>query len=519
MKKARRALAAVLIAACLALTGCQPSVPVISGESGEVVATLPPPAIRYEPPIGDAGLEFDTTATLFLPRADGVRLIAQRVKATLPAGRHGAEAVVRALLSYPGNALVSPLSKSVKLLLAGDNPVEVSRDVATVNLAASAHLLEPKEFYTVCQAIANTLTEFSDIRYVNVLVAGAQVGLDVSDSLPMGTLQRRTGEDLSALWEQAEAQRVLLSEDASTRRLSTTVTLYFPARMSTGILPEVRNVSFEGQTPAQLATGLLQELSRGAEYLGNVPSLPDLTELLAQAPVITDIPGAGGRKVTLRFLESLNEALPANDVTRSACMASLTYTLTTFLPGVVAAEVYIGDDLIQEITPSSVYTQQTVRFQKGLQQRSDYSAFLLAYCRLYFAAEGGKLATVNRPVPYFEAKSPRYLLLQLNEGPRPYDTVAGLKSVFPPGLKDADLLGIRLEDDTLLVHFSDAVRTASAALTGSQERQMIYAIVNTLCENSAVSRVRFYVAGTQPETLAGEIYLPGEFLPGPGLVK
>jgi hypothetical protein len=47
---------------------------------------------------------------------------------------------------------------------------------------------------------------------------------------------------------------------------------------------------------------------------------------------------------------------------------------------------------------------------------------------------------------------------------------------------------------------------------------MIYSMVKTLCENSAVSRVRFYVAGTQPDTLAGEIYLPGEFLPSPGMV-
>ena len=521
MKRAKRCLAAILIAACLALTGCQPSIPVISGETGEILSTLPPPPIRYEPPIGDAGLEYDTVATLFLPRVDGVRLIAQQVEVTLPAGRHGAEAVLRALLNHPGNETASPLSKSVRLQLAGTNPVEVSRDVATVNLAPSAHQLEPKELYTVCQAIANTLTEFSDIRYVNVLVAGAQVVLDVSASLPMGTLRRRTGEDINALWEQADAQRVPLSEDASNRRLSTTATLYFPARMGAGILPEVRNISFEGQTPAQLVTGLLQELSLGAEYLGNVPTLPDLTELLTGAPAVSDISGGGGRKVTLRFSQDLNEALIASDVTRSACMASLTYTLTTFLPGVVAVEVYIGDDPvpIQDVTPSSVYTQQTIVFQNGLQRRGDYGVLLLAYCRLYFAAENGKLTAVNRPVPYYWAKNPRYLLLQLSEGPRGYDTVAGLKGVFPGGLKDADLLGIRLENDTLLVHFSDAVRASSSALTGGGERQMIYAIVNTLCENPVVSRVRFYVAGTQPETLAGEIYLPGEFLPGPGLVN
>ncbi len=518
MKKAKSVLLASWIAVCFAIAGCQPSISVIAVEGGDAAVTLPPPPMIYEPPIGDAGLEYDTTATVFLPRVDGVRLTAQQVRVKLPVGRHGAEAVLRALFTHPGNTAVSPLSKSVKLQLGGSNPVEISRDVATVNLTASAHQLEPKEFYTVCQAIANTLTEFTDIQYVNVLVAGAQAGLDISASLPMGTLQRRTGEDLDSLWEQAEAQRVLLSEEASARRLSTTATLYFPARVSTGILPEVRNISFDGQTPEQLVMGLLQELYRGAEYLGNVPALPDLPKLLVEPPVVSEASGMNGRKVTLRFSQDLNEALLASEVTRSVCLASLTYTLTTFLPNVVAVETYIGEEAIPNVKPSSVYTQQEITFRNGLQQRSDYGALLLNYCRLYFVAENGKLAAVNRPVPYFEAKNPRYLLLQLSEGPRPYDTVSGLKGVFPSGLKDADLLGIGLADDTLLVHFSDAVRISAALLSGTEERQMIYAIVNTLCENPVVSRVRFYVAGTQPETLAGEIYLPGEFLPNPGLV-
>ena len=508
------------LAACFFLSGCQPSVPVISGENGKPSATLPPAPMLYDAPTGDAGLEYTTRATVFLPRVDGVRLIAQQVDLKLSAGRHGAEEVLRALLDYPGNALAAPLSRTVKLQLNGTSPVEISRDVATVNLTASAHQLELRDFYMVCQAITNTLTEFSDIRYVNVLVAGAQVGLDVSASLPMGTLQRRTGEDVDTLWEQAQAQRVLLSEDPSDRRLSTAVTLYFPARESTGVLPEVRNVSFEGQTPAQLVTGLLRELSLGAKYLGNVPTLPDLVEMLAQLPEVTELSGGlSGRKVVLHFSEELNAALLDNVVTRSACMASLAYTLTSFLPGVVGMEVYIGDELVPGVNPSSPYTdQQRIEFTDGLQQRSDYGALLLSYCRLYFATEGGKLAAVNRPVPHFEVKNPRYLLLELRKGPKNYDTVTGLKGVMPQEWDDKDLLGIGLTDDTMLVNFSEAFKAAAQPLSGSQERLMIYSMVNTLCENSAVSRVRFYVAGTQPDTLAGEIYLPGEFLPSPGMV-
>ena len=463
----KRVLCLLTAAICLLLTGCQPSVPVIAGEGTEtIVATLPPPDLTYEPPIGDASLEYETTATLFLPRADGVRLIAQQVQVILPIGRHGAETVLRELLDHPGNALVQPLSKTVKLQLAGSNPLEISGDVATVNLSTSANQLEPRELYTVCQAIANTLTEFSDIRYVNVLVSGVQAGLDISATLPMGTLQRRTGEDLNALWELADSQRVPLSEDTSTRRLSTMVTLYFPAKLGTGILPEVRNISFDGQTPAQLIKGVFQELNRGAEYLGNLPAMPDLNKLLIDVPVISETSG-GGRKLSLRFSADLNEALNDNGLTRSICMASLTYTLTTFLPNVTAVEVYIGDQLIDTITPSSIYLpEEPIVFARGLQQRSDYGAFLLSYCRLYFAAGDGKLTAVNRPVPYYQTKNPRYLLLQLNDGPRAYDSVNGLGAVFPAGLKDADLLGIGFVDQTMLVHLSDVIKSASSSLSG-----------------------------------------------------
>jgi hypothetical protein len=199
----------------------------------------------------------------------------------------------------------------------------------------------------------------------------------------------------------------------------------------------------------------LQELSGGAQYLGNVPTLPSLVERLSQPPEVTELSGGlSGRKVTLHFSEELNEALIDNEVTRSACMASLTYTLTTFLPGVVGVEVYIGDERVPSVSPSSPYTdQQSIEFADGLQQRSDFGALLLGYCRLYFATDGGKLAAVNRPVPYFQVKNPRYLLLELKKGPKTYDTVTGLKDVLPQEWSDKDLLGISLTGDTMLVNF------------------------------------------------------------------
>ena len=42
---------------------------------------------------------------------------------------------------------------------------------------------------------------------------------------------------------------------------------------------------------------------------------------------------------------------------------------------------------------------------------------------------------------------------------------------------------------------------------------MIYSLVNTLCALRGVTRVALFVMGEQPDSLAGAVYLPGEFLP------
>ena len=55
------------------------------------------------------------------------------------------------------------------------------------------------------QALANTLCQFGDLQYVNVLIAGVQPGLNVASTLPAGAFQPNPREDLSTLWARAGA--------------------------------------------------------------------------------------------------------------------------------------------------------------------------------------------------------------------------------------------------------------------------------------------------------------------------
>ena len=154
-----------------------------------------------------------------------------------------------------------------------------------------------------------------------------------------------------------------------------------------------------------------------------------------------------------------------------------------------------------------------IGFSDGLMRRRDFSGFLLAECALYFAGAEDGLKKIYRPVPFYEAYSARTLIEQLMLGPQPFDSQSGLSAVLPQGLRPADLLGVAYEEQTMLVNFSANLPALCQGMEESAERALIYALTDTLCELPGVRRAALFIQGEQPETLAGGIYLPGDFLP------
>ena len=224
MKGKKRALALLLAALVPGLCACQAGNGLPASEASPEI-TLPPAVQSYVAPIGDAALEYTADATLYLPRHSGGRLTAVVSPVTFSASRPRAESLVRALLNHSGTSTAAALGGNVKLALYGANPVEVSRNAATVNLAASALQLNRGDLYIAFQAIANTLTELKEIDYVNFLIVDHPVGLDVANTLPMGSFSRSLSEDLSSVYEQRLSRRVGLNESAEDKSLSANVTL------------------------------------------------------------------------------------------------------------------------------------------------------------------------------------------------------------------------------------------------------------------------------------------------------
>ena len=505
-------LAAVLALAAAGLGGCAAN-PV--EEKSEKLPTLPPPTLPWEAPDGDRIAGEEGLWTLYLPGRNGLNLTAQHV-AAIPGILHNEalEAVTRELLSFPANNQVSALGEGTELTLYGENPVEFSGGVATVNLSSSALGLGYRGFYTLSLALAATLCEMDNVRCVNVLVAGSSVGLDTGGSLPMGTLTAHPGENLPVLWEQMEARRTPVGQDPAGTPLTSYMTLYYPLENGEGISCENRTLNFPGQTPRQMALTILENLSHGAMYLTGTPDLPNLTELLAYDPLASSL-ADGGQMITLAFREEAERAWEEAGVDTACMAASLCYSLTTFIPGLAGISIRVGDRLLTTVNSGKF---GSITALGGLFRRERFEPFLMGRTTVYFARDG-ILVPVEKSVDRELADSPREQLSALMDGPGARDRAEGLEPTLPDLVGTEDILGMAVEGDTLLVNLSESFRAEIQSWGRDSETLLCYSMVNTLCENSGVRKVCFFFEGEQVEYIAGTIYWAGEFYENNGLCE
>jgi hypothetical protein len=137
---------------------------------------------------------------------------------------------------------------------------------------------------------------------------------------------------------------------------------------------------------------------------------------------------------------------------------------------------------------------------------------------VYFA-RNGILCECERPIARRSVDSLRAQMCALMEGPDATETEGGITATLPEAVREDDILGIAAEGDTLLVNLSEHFRTAIREAGGDAETMICYSMVNTLCRNTGMKRVRFFFEGEQAESVAGTIYWAGEFLYNIGLAE
>ena len=503
----------LLLAACCALilTGC-------AGKSIEEdkspVPTLKPAEARFTAPDGDGIVAEGREYRMYLPGRDGLHLVSRSVFLEAANLNDTAEMLVRSLIDFEGDGEAKKFGGSKTPGLYGAHPIEISGGVCTVNLTSSMLQLGLSDYYKNCLALSTTLCEIDGINSVNVLVADQSAALDIAGNLPMGTLIAHQGENIAVLWEQMEAKRTPLGANGSRNPLNALATLYYPLPDSRGVGCTIRMVNFDGQTAEQLASGLIGAVSDVRRSMTGGQNFPDLKSLLIHEPVTSDL-SDGTRMLTLSLRQD-TEALLAEGKTDLACFAAaMTYTMTTFIPGITAVCIRIGDKPITEL--------KTKRFNAvtalgGLVTRAAVEPFLMSSVTVYFE-RNGILCECERPVARRSVDSLRAQMCALMDGPDATEQEDGITAPLPATVREDDILGIAAEGDTLLVNLSESFRAEIQEQGKEAETLICYSMVNTLCKNTGMKRVRFFFEGEQVETVAGTIYWAGEFMYNIGLAE
>ena len=501
----RRWTRALACCCCLAmLSGCAGK-PTRETGAG---ATLPPARTEWEAPDGDEVRTEATERTLYLPEEGEMHLATRQVSIESGSLSETVTKLTEMQLASQGELL----GISRGLTMYGRSPIELSGGICTVNLGSSVLQLSYSALYRVCLGLATTLCDLDEISFVNVLAADQSVGMDITGSLAMGSLTGHPDENLPVLWEQMEAKRTPVGEDLSRTPLSALATLYDPLEEGRGIGCETRILNFEGQTPSQLAAGLIQEMGKAIRDNGGGAETLNLGELLLHEPLTSELED-GGRLITLSLATDARERLEKSGTELACLLAAMTCTLTTFIPGIAAICVRLGEKPLTELDSRLFGTIPTLG---GLLKRETFAAFLKGTATVCLARDG-RLTACEHPVAQNETDSARARLCALMEGPMASEAAAGIEGTLPTEVHEDDILGIAPRGDTLLVNLSESFRAAIHTAGPEKEMLLCYSIVNTLCMDSPYKRVCFFFEGEQAERIAGSVYWAGDFIANPGL--
>ena len=499
-----------LLCVCLSVSGCVTTLT----ERSLSESPLAPIVVDFQAPQEDSMAPRTVSAVLYLRSYDGAQLLVEVRDVEITEDKRTEVAVLEALFEGPQNSAYRPIAADVALSQ-NMTPVEISGNVATVNLAAQARLLSPRELYVVRLAIAKTLIGLPGIDYVNVLVEGREEGHDLAALMPMGTLSRLSTEDLSAQWAQLEAQRAAEGEQSITRQ----ATLYFPLRSGSFIGCEVRTITLDSMDLQDDVLALLDALGRGALTLSDATRVPAPNEYLSSLPEIALMDGTADKVVKLSFTLALTQALAEAGLPTSLYWAMLVNTITTFVPGIDGVVIRVGDMLIESISAQETVEGRVVTFPGGVMRRVDFSQYIADSCELYFPSlSENALVHVSRPVRQGYGVSPRAVMRELLKGPDEDESLS-MDQVFPPELDETDFLAFEVQEEVLLINVSSRFQAVCSTLERAQERRLIYAIVNTMTDITPISRVYFFVEGEQVSAFAGGLEMKGAFLRNPGMIQ
>lgn len=465
--------------------------------NADVVGQIPEPEAAVPlAPIGDSRADRVRSVVIYHPDAIGLNLVTDVREVTYGSDLTLEEAVVEAVLDELGAD-----ADDIQLL-----SLEVSQRVATVNLSIDARMLDPEQLHSLRAALVNSLLELSDMDYVNVLINDRE---ECIIQLPTGTLNR-FGTELDAEWTQAASEQARFDSDESAV-LERYMTLYFGAAGGEYILPEVRSARIEGD---DYLGAVVEQLLRGPDdTLTYSRLMPSDSEYLRRTPAIV-VSDDGNRIAVLSFNGKIMEYFERNGISTALAMGALTRSICGFVPEVDGVLCDINGITLTELT--DINGEVVYAFDDGIMRRSDFDSLVGEVARVYYpSGEPAVLKPYDIAVSRYDVDNPRALLKLLMEAPED----GGARRAMPQGVTDADVLGVRVDSDQVLINLSGAFYQACQGMSADEARALVYSIVNTMCELPGIKSVRFYFDGERVDYLAGAICLRGPLMSNVGIVR
>ena len=491
--------AAIAVILCLLLSGCVPLTSELRPVDGRYDMPLPE-SEAVEPAVGDAVAGRTVEAALYFPAEDGQSLVSVPASVFVPGGDTLPRRLVQALLETPapkGAQAVAPDGTSVL-------SVRQSGETAVVDLSIEARGARTDRARLLMRAaIVRTLCGVGGIAAVDVLVAGRS---EWPFTMPCGAGTASLAS-VSTQWTQAQTE----DEQAKDGEVfaERAAVLYFPARDGTHIVPVVQTLTLQGR---DFVSPLLEALV-GVDSLDPAlrPALPDSDNPLVMGADIVWLE-SGLRVARLTFDGNLSAILERARLSAWQTYAALTCTLTGFLPELDGIQVYLGGGQLTRVESP----EGEVTLSGGVMTREMFERSIGCLSTFYMTAPDGSLKQLRRAMSPEDALSPRMLIAPLFGEPAAWEENAA--RVMPDGLSVNDLLGVRIENGEAALNFSAAFYAGCQRLTAQQERNLVYALVNTLTERDDVSAVRFQIEGETVSTLVHEISLIGPLMRNPGLI-
>ena len=382
--------------------------------------------------------------------------------------------------------------------------VEYSRGIAVLNLSIEASVHPSQQDYlNMCAAIVNTYLDIDGVDAVCILIANRS---DPLYAMPLGVFTEPIESLTNAVAKlQTEQSRYSGAHGDSILR---TAALYFPANGQHRFVPELRSIRFSEEN---LIQSVIEAIAAGTEYPACAASpVPENLNLLSAAPTIT-VTGDGQRIAEIAISDKVINYMALSGFDPWQLYGSIVLSVTSFVPELDGVRFSLANaqvDLLQ-------IGQREIRFENAVMRREDFSDLIGGTAQMIFADADGHLMQMECALSQYAALSPMRTLQAMIDLPAQN---ADLYSAFPTEITASDVLGVSIEDGTAIVNLSANFYAACQSADAAQERNIVYAIVNALCEFDSVHAVQILIEGRSIDTLSHNVYLRQPLIDDSGMV-